>query len=112
MTDDKNTAKSIKVRQAELEARRADLLGRIGGIKAELDSHAETDWEEIATQREDDEVLEGMGSDAKIELRAIAAALGRMASGGYGTCLRCGDQISEARLDVLPYTPFCKECAE
>lgn len=104
--------KSIAERKAQLEARRGDLLGRIGGIKAELDSHQETDWEEIATQREGDEVLEGMGLEAQSELRAIAAALGRVASGEYGTCLKCGNKISEARLDVLPYTPFCKECAE
>lgn len=104
--------KPIAARKAELEARRADLLGRLGGIKAELGSHEETDWEEIATQREDDEVLEGMGSEASVELRAIAAALGRITSGAYGTCVHCGGQISEARLDVLPHTPFCKECAE
>ncbi|MGV8984666.1 MAG: TraR/DksA family transcriptional regulator [Cypionkella sp.] len=104
--------KSIAVRKAQLEARRKDLLGRIDGIKDELESHQEKDWEEIAIQREGDEVLEGMGLEAQSELRAIAAALARVASGDYGTCLKCGTRIDEARLDVLPYTPFCKECAE
>ncbi len=98
-------------RKAQLEARRDDLLGRLGGIKAELTSRSETDWEDIAKEREDDEVLQGMGDEAQVEVRAIAAALGRVASGDYGLCLRCGNHISEARLDVLPYTPFCKECA-
>lgn len=103
--------KSVEVRQAELKARRDELEGRIDQIKAELDSHQDRDWEELATQREGDEVLEGMGLDAQAELRAIAAALQRVAQGDYGTCQRCGNAISEARLDVLPYTPFCKECA-
>ncbi len=103
--------KSVEVRQAELAVRRDELQGRIDQIKAELDSHQDRDWEELATQREGDEVLEGMGLDAQAELRAIAAALQRVAQGDYGTCQRCGNAISEARLDVLPYTPFCKECA-
>lgn len=103
--------KSVELRQAELAARRTELQGRIDQIKAELDSHQDRDWEELATQREGDEVLEGMGNDAQAELRAIAAALKRVADGEYGTCQRCGNPISEARLDVLPYTPFCKECA-
>ena len=103
--------KSQAVRQAELEARQAELQGRIGQIKAELDSHQERDWEELATQREGDEVLEGMGLDAQAELRAIAAALKRIEAGDYGRCQRCGNDIGEARLDVLAYTPFCKECA-
>lgn len=101
----------IATRKATLEARRDELLGRIGGIRQELESHQETDWEEIATQREGDEVLEGMGSEAQVELRGIAAALARIEAGEYGICQKCGVQISEARLDVLPFTPFCKECA-
>lgn len=102
---------SLDSRKADLEARRAVLLGRIGGIGAELAAHSDPDWEEMAIQREGDEVLEGMGLEAQTELRAIAAALGRIAAGHYGTCQTCGAAISPARLDVLPYTPFCKECA-
>jgi RNA polymerase-binding transcription factor DksA len=102
---------SLAKRKAALKARRNELLGRIGGIRQELISHQETDWEEIATQREGDEVLEGMGSEAQVELRAITAALARVDAGEYGVCQKCGARISEARLDVVPFTPFCKECA-
>ena len=104
--------KSIADRKAQLEALRADLLGRIGGIQEELDSHQAFDWEEMAAEREGEEVLEGMGLEAQAELRAIAAALGRIESGDYGVCQVCGEPISEARLDVLPYTPFCKDHAK
>ena len=44
-------------------------------------------------------------------LREIDAALERIARGTYGTCARCGAQISEARLAVLPQTPLCEDCA-
>lgn len=80
-------------------------------IEAELDSHQNRDWEELATERESDEVLEGMGLSALSELRVIDAALIRVEAGTYGLCAKCGAEIGEERLDVLPFTPFCRDCA-
>lgn len=102
---------SMKNRKTALEARLADLQGRMGAIELELDSHNAQDWEELATEREGDEVLEGMGLSAQAEIRAIHAALGRIKSGEYGYCVKCGDKIAEERLDLLPYAPLCRTCA-
>lgn len=99
--------KSIEERKTQLEARREFLQGRIAGIGAELDSHESKDWEDMATEREADEVLEDLGQSAQTELRMIDAALGRMDEGEYGYCVTCGDEIAEDRLDLLPGTPFC-----
>ncbi len=102
---------SMKDRKAALEARLSDLNTRMGAIERELDSHQDKDWEEMATEREGDEVLEGMGISAQAEVRAIQAALGRIASGDYGICVKCGAEIAEERLDLLPYAPLCRDCA-
>lgn len=101
----------IATRKAQLEQRLADLLARLGGIEAELVGHTSKDWEDLATEREADEVLEQMGTGSQLEIRAIKAALQRIEAGTYGLCLRCDAPIEPARLDLLPFTPFCKEHA-
>ena len=80
-------------------------------IEVELDSHQARDWEDLATERESDEVLEGMGLAAQSELRVIDAALLRVEAGSYGICARCETEIGEERLDVVPFTPLCRDCA-
>lgn len=103
--------KSVAERRDELVARQSDLLARIAGIGAELDSHEAKDWEEMAIEREADEVLEDLGQSARAELRMIEAALARIDEGEYGFCVSCGAEIAEERLDLLPATPFCRNCA-
>lgn len=103
---------SVKERKAQMEARLADLSARMEKIGDELDSHQSKDWAELATEREEDEVLENMGVSAKAEIRMIKAALQRIDEGEYGYCVKCGAEIGEERLDVLPYTPFCRDCAQ
>ncbi len=98
-------------RRAALNARLKELEERLLQIEEELEAHNTKDWEELAVEREEDEVLEGMGLSAQAEIRMIKAALQRMDEGEYGYCVECGDKISEERLDILPYTPFCAKCA-
>lgn len=98
-------------RKAQLETRLADLKARLKEIDAELDSHVTQDWEDLATEREGDEVLEDLGQAGELEIRQIEAALGRMAAGEYGFCTKCGADIGEERLNLLPHTPFCRHCA-
>ncbi|HGG04592.1 MAG TPA: TraR/DksA family transcriptional regulator [Aliiroseovarius sp.] len=94
-----------------LQARMAELNARLLEVDRELDSHQSKDWEELATERETDEVLEHEGNMAKEEIAKITAALARMDEGEFGFCVKCGDEISEERLDAVPYTPFCRKCA-
>lgn len=99
-------------RRAQLQARYAELEERIRAIGEELEAEHSSDLEELATEHEDDEVLEGVGNSAQQEVRQIEAALERLDSGEYGICTNCGDPIQEERLNILPYTTFCRECAE
>jgi DnaK suppressor protein len=47
-------------------------------------------------------------SQAQLEL--IDAALARIDAGTFGTCLRCGQPIAEARLEALPWAAQCITC--
>ncbi|KPQ13585.1 MAG: transcriptional regulator, TraR/DksA family [Rhodobacteraceae bacterium HLUCCO18] len=98
-------------RRQQLEDRLTVLDERLHEIGDELESHQSKDWEELATEREGDEVLEQLGLSAQEEIVRIRAALKRMDEGEYGFCTKCGAEISEARLDLLPWTPFCRLCA-
>jgi RNA polymerase-binding transcription factor DksA len=102
---------SLADRRAMLEARLAELGARLEAIEDELDSHHNPDWEDLATEREGDEVLEATGLAGQAEIPQIRAALKRIEDGSYGHCARCGAEIVEARLDALPWTPFCRSCA-
>ncbi|MFG0320315.1 MAG: TraR/DksA family transcriptional regulator [Planctomycetota bacterium JB042] len=42
----------------------------------------------------------------------INEALLRIENGEYGLCLECYEPIPNARLEVLPWTPFCVRCQE
>lgn len=107
-----NAPKPLSVRKAALEKRLTELGARLEAIEEELDSHQNRDWEELATEREGDEVLEATGNAGLAEITQIRAALDRIADGSYGNCMRCGEPIAEARLDLLPWTPLCRSCAQ
>lgn len=101
----------LATRRAQLDDRLAFLLDRLRDLDAELDSHQSRDWEELATEREGDEVLERLGQSGQAEIAQIKAALSRMDAGEYGVCVTCGARVADERLDLLPYTPFCRKCA-
>lgn len=103
--------KSVSNRKQQLLTRLADLEARLAGIEGELESHNSRDWEDLATERESDEVLEELGQSGHLEMAMIRAALARVEAGNYGVCTKCGAEIGRERLDVLPYTPFCRDCA-
>lgn len=93
-----------------LQHRKDEILNRLQKIDKDLGRSRNADSEEQATEAENDEVLEEFGHVGSDELKAIDAALDRIAAGTYGVCVRCGEDISPERLEIVPQTPFCKDC--
>ena len=45
-------------------------------------------------------------------LREIEDAIARLGDGSYGVCADCGIQISQKRLDAIPWAHYCVTCQE
>jgi RNA polymerase-binding transcription factor DksA len=69
------------------------------------------DFEEQATEREDDESLAQQQALLATEIAAVKAALARIDEGSYGECVRCGNPVGEKRLVAFPEAALCIDCA-
>lgn len=105
-------AKNLDDVRKKLEARRAELNSEAKDIDAELREPESPDAEERAIELENHEVLERLGEAAVKEIADIEAALTRIELGTYGVCVSCGEDISDARLDAVPYATRCTDCLE
>jgi len=98
------------IKTALLE-RRADILTRIESIEQDLKKTHSQDFAEQVTERENEEVLEGLLRDARQEQQDIRTALLRIEAGSYGICSRCGETINAKRLLARPAASKCINCA-
>jgi DnaK suppressor protein len=51
-----------------------------------------------------------LGNGDRRALRDVVSALQRIEEGSYGACERCGEAISEKRLEALPFARYCITC--
>lgn len=95
-----------------LVARKDDITKRINAIDKDI-KHEDmsSNWTEQATERENDEVLESLGNASEQELVMINNALKRIDSSEYFICSNCGEDIPPERLELLPFTSHCVNCA-
>ena len=65
---------------------------------------------DTATATFDRELDYTLEDNSEAVLAAIEAALVRLDEGTYGKCQRCGQPISEERLEAIPYATLCIDC--
>ena len=98
----------------QLMSRLARLEGRLDKVEHDRrrgSNTLEPDWEEQATVRQNDEVLDELAEEERLQARAIRAALQRLEDGTYGRCVTCDAPIAPQRLAALPYATQCIVCA-
>ena len=97
--------------RSSLEAERRELAAALAahdGIAA-VRTPDQIDDITLAADRE----LATVDLERKSKLvRQITEALIRLSAGEYGWCLGCGVEISPARLQSVPWTPYCLRCQE
>jgi DnaK suppressor protein len=86
-------------------------LARITNNVKHSEVPLEKDFAEQATQNENDEVMDYLGNAARTEIEMIKQAIGRIDNGQYGICQVCGEPINKERLEALPYSNMCINCA-
>jgi len=70
------------------------------------------DLADTATELYTQEFNYSLSETERSKLLLIDQALERVDNGDYGECQECGEEISEARLKAIPWTPYCIECQE
>jgi DnaK suppressor protein len=75
--------------------------GELRGDTADIAVGAATTAMQISLQQRDGKLL-----------RAIDDALARILREEFGICTECGEPISKARLEAVPWTRWCRDCKE
>lgn len=102
----------ISERKAALERLLEDLNERLARISRDAGREYDADSAEQAQERENDEVVDAIGIEARESIAEVRAALQRIEDGSYGLCAACGEPITEARLDARPEATRCINCAD
>ena len=104
MTTHENIAKALKARLSELTSRVAE-------IDSELRKPLSADFEEQATELENQVGIEAIENSEIHEIHEIREALKHISEGTYGVCAKCGVTIDPKRLKALPTATRCISCA-
>jgi DnaK suppressor protein len=113
----------------ELESYRDVLIGMRARLRGDLDqmtdealrrnqnetsgnlSNVPLHMADVGTENYDQEFTLSLIENDQDTLGQIHAALVRIDAGTYGRCEECGEMIARPRLQALPYTRHCIECA-
>ncbi|MBE0488004.1 MAG: TraR/DksA C4-type zinc finger protein [Halomonas sp.] len=102
-------------RKQRLETLRDELVERIERYRDHKEQRAgplDKDMEEQAIELQNDEVVDALEREAEEELRQVMHALARVAAGEGDLCEVCEEPIAPGRLDAVPFTTLCRQCAE
>lgn len=95
----------------KLTSKKEELEDRLNRVEDSLRKTHAKDWSEQAQERENEEVVEKLEESVRIELNQIYEALSRVEKNEYGICEVCDGVIRAERLEALPYTNRCFNCA-
>lgn len=117
------------LKSEELESFRQVLLGLRARLRGDLDqmtdealrwaqpessgnlSNVPLHMADVGTENYDQEFTLGLIENEQETLEMVHAALGRIDAKTFGRCQECGEVIAKPRLQALPYTPHCIQCA-
>ena len=75
------------------------------------DEPVSADFAEQANETNNDEVVDALDFEAKLEIAQVKHALQRIENGSFGSCETCDKEVQPERLDAIPYVANCIDCA-
>ena len=120
----KETPKEKEERQRRREVLQRMLLGKRQEIMREIEGNLGQSLTEDQQRRLEsardvgDQALMDLDRELGISLmemrnrkrQAIDEALTRLSEGTYGSCAECGIEVSEKRLEAVPFAKLCVQC--
>jgi RNA polymerase-binding protein DksA len=117
------------LKQEEVESFRNVLLGLRSRLRGDLDqmtdealrrtpaessgnlSNVPLHMADVGTENYDQEFTLGLIENEQATLEQVQSALNRIDAGTFGRCEECKEPIAKPRLQALPYTKHCIQCA-
>ncbi len=100
--------KLLRKKEGELQA---SLAGLAGEARAAGESEVRDSTDDATSSQGASESFEEAALLSET-LEQVQDALQRIKDGSYGKCTVCGRQIERARLEAVPWTPYCLEDQE
>ena len=101
----------LKASLLKEQSRLEELLERTSKHLYRRDKPYSADFAEQVVEVENNQVVEVLDHEAKLEQQEIKRALLRIEQGTYEQCSACGESIGEARLQAIPHASMCLTCA-
>ena len=106
--DTKRYKKMLLDKERELEAGAGDLEAQVRAAPEDIRG----DEADQAISSEERDLAVQQHEVVQETLTQVRDALKRIEDGTFGTCVNCGRPIEKARLDAIPWTPYCLEDQE
>src|SRR5690349_19966596 len=90
----------------------SDALRQVSGDQSGNLSNVPMHLADLGTDTFEQEMSASLLTNARQMQIEVAAALDRCEQGKFGSCEQCGCDIGDGRLQAVPYTRYCVDCAQ
>lgn len=107
MLEEERARLTNEIRKLSAQDETGGTSGEIGEL-ANYDQHMADQATELFLREQDQAIQAGLVG----ELRKVDTAWQKLENGTYGYCDRCGIEIPQERLEILPFALYCIRCAD
>jgi len=103
---------TVQEQQARLHSELAEAHEELARLEKKLENRPDFGLGEGSPDIYEWEMNLALRERAVAKVASVEDALESLDEGSYGTCERCGEKIEPERLEILPNTSHCVDCAQ